>query len=172
MEYELIPEQRRIAFLTLRERETREVVTVIEVLSPLNKRSGSRGQRQYLRKREAVLQSVAHLIELDLLRGGQRPPMFEPLPPGDYYASVSRERLRPKVEVYAWPLPHPLPPIPVPLAENDRDVTLDLQAVFNTVYDRVGYDYSLDYRRSVEPPLSEPDAAWVRELLVAWSPAQ
>jgi len=160
-----IPEERRVAFLTVRERETREVVTTIEVLSPVNKRSASRGRRKYLRKREAVLQSASHLIELDLLRGGRRLPMREPLPPGDYYAFVSREWQRPQVAVYAWPLSHALPSVPVPLASGDPDVTLDLQAIFNTVYDRAGYDYSLDYRRPVEPPLSAREAAWVEERL-------
>lgn len=167
-----IPEERRVAFLTVRERETREVVTVIEVLSSFNKRSGGRGRRKYLRKREAVLQSAAHLIELDLLRGGRRLPMVEPLPAGDYYAFVSREWRRPQVEVYAWLLPHPLPALPVPLAADDPDVTLDLQAIFNTVYDRAGYDYSLDYRRAVEPPRSEPVAAWVQERLAGWGEGQ
>ena len=164
-----MPERRRIAFLSVREREARSLVTVIEVLSPLNKRRGSAGRRKYLRKRASVLESAAHLIELDLLRGGARLPTREPLPPGDYYAVVSREQLRPVVEVYAWPLPHPLPPIPVPLAENDPEATLDLQAVFSTVYDRAGYDYSLNYRRPVEPPLSETDAVWAQEQLAAWS---
>jgi hypothetical protein len=56
----------------------------------------------------------------------------------------------------------------VPLAENDPEATLDLQAVFSTVYDRAGYDYSLNYRRPIEPPLSETDAAWVRERLAGW----
>ena len=162
-----IPERRRQAYLTVRERESMEVITVIEVLSPSNKRSGSDGQREYLSKREAVLLSGTHLVELDLLRGGKRLPTNEPLPPGDYYAIVSRAARRPRVDVYAWPLRHPLPTIPVPLTGNDPAVPLDLQAVFNTVYDRAGYDYSLDYRGPVEPALSEADAAWAQEVLAA-----
>ena len=57
-----------------------------------------------------------------------------------------------------------------PLAGDDPDALLDLQAAFTTVYDRSGYDYSLDYRRPVEPPLSEADAAWVQERLSSLSP--
>jgi len=166
-----IPEERRGAFFTVREREAREVVTTIEVLSPVNNRSASRGRRKYLRKREAVLQSASDLIELDLLRGGRRLPMREPLPPGDYYAFVSREWQRPQVEVYAWPLSHALPSVPVPLTGGDADVTLDLQAIFTTVYDRAGYDYSLDYRRPVEPSLSDPEAGWVEARLSAQNSA-
>lgn len=160
-----MPERKREAFLIIRERETMEVVTVIEVLSPDNKRPGADGRREYLRKRETVLESDAHLIELDLLRGGERLPTVEPLPPADYYAFVSRAHRRPKVEVYPWTLRQPLPTIPVPLAEGDPDVALELQSVFTTVYDRAGYDYSLDYRRPIEPPLNDADAAWAQQVL-------
>ena len=60
----------------------------------------------------------------------------------------------------------PLPTIPIPLAGEDPDVDLDLQAAFTTTYDRAGYDYSLDYSRSVEPPLEPATADWV-QLLIA-----
>jgi hypothetical protein len=89
-----MPERVREAFLTIRERETMEVVTVIEVLSPGNKQAGSDGRREYLRKRRDVLLSATHLVELDLLRGGERLPTIEPLPPGDYYAFVCRRQHR------------------------------------------------------------------------------
>ena len=39
------------------------------------------------------------------------------------------------------------------------------QAVFETVHGRAGYDYSLDYGRADEPPLSGEDAAWVSSLI-------
>jgi hypothetical protein len=68
------------------------------------------------------------------------------------------------VEVYAWVLQQPLPRIPIPLIEGEPDATVDLQAVFATVYDRAGYDYSLD-QRALDPPLTEEDAAWVQSLL-------
>ena len=160
-----IPERVREAFLTMRERETEEVVTVIEFLSPGNKRSSGDGQREYLDKRESVLLSATHLVELDLLRGGERLPVVEPLPPADYYAFVSRASRRPRVEVYPWSLRRPMPSIDIPLAGDDPDVTLDLQAAFNTVYDRTGYDYSLDYQRDIVPPLSDEDTEWVRQTL-------
>jgi len=160
-----VPQEEREPFITIRSRETMEVVTVIEVLSPTNKNPHGDGNMEYLRKRGRVLGSDTHLVELDLLRGGERLPTVEPLPPADYYALVSRANRRPKVEVYAWTLRQPLPTIPVPLAGNDPDVTLDLQAIFTAVYDRAGYDYSLDYHRPIEPPLSEADAAWVQHVL-------
>jgi hypothetical protein len=165
-----MPEERRETYLVIRERESRQVVTVIETLSPANKRSGGDGRREYLRKREEVLSSDTHLVELDLLRGGQRLPMLKPLPTGDYYAIVSRGYRRPRAEVYARTLRDPLPVIPVPLAKGEPDVPLDLKSVFDTVYDRARYGLSLDYTQALVPPLSEEDRKWVGERLANASP--
>ena len=158
-----MPEERRETFLVVRDRETLEVVAVLETLSPANKRVGGDGRREYLSKRDAVLQSQAHLIELDLLRGGGRLPMVDPLPTGDYYAIVSRAYRRPRAEVYAWGVLDPLPVIPIPLRREDPDAALDLHGVFTTVYDRARYHLSLDYEAPLTP---EPDAAlaaWIAE---------
>jgi len=160
-----IPERVRETFLVVHERATMEVITVIEVLSLGNKRAGSDGQREYLYKREAILQSAAHLVELDLLRGGQRLPTIEPLPPADYFAFVCRAYDRPEAQVYAWTLRQSMPTIPIPLERGDADVRLDLQNVFTHVYDRAGYDYSLDYHHPIQPALDNADAAWVAAQL-------
>lgn len=160
-----MPEEEREAFLTIRDRETMEVVTVIELLSPANKRPGSDGRREYLAKREEILASETHLVELDLLRGGKRLPTVEPLPPADYYAFVCRNRPRYVAQVYPWTMRAALPRIPIPLAGGDPDVLVDLQEVFTATYDRAGYDYSLDYGQPVVPPLSEADAVWAGEIV-------
>lgn len=162
-----MPEQRRETYLVIRLRETMEVVTVLETLSPSNKRPGGDGRREYLEKRETVLQSRAHLVELDLLRGGLRLPTTMPLPPGDYYALVSRRQRRPIAAVYAWTLRDRLPTIPVPLKPGDADVPLDLQAAFAAVYDRARYDLSLNYHADLQPPLSSDTAQWILGLLSA-----
>lgn len=159
-----VPKRFRQAFLTIRIREFQEVVTVIEVLSPWNKTSGD-GRTEYLVKRTNVFLTLAHLVELDLFRGGLRLPTREPLTPADYYAFVCRKQRLPKVDVYAWKLQQALPPIPIPLAGDDPDVVLDLQAAFTTTYDRAGYDYALNYRRPVEPPLPPAVAEWAATLL-------
>jgi hypothetical protein len=162
-----LPQEVEEPFVEIRLRDTRQVVAVLETLSRWNKRPGSDGRREYLARREATLRSGAHLIELDLLRGGERLPTLKPPPPADYYAFVSRVRLRPNAEVWYCTLREPLPVIPVPLAGSDPDVALDLQAVFTGVYDRAGYDYSLDYRRQPEPPLSTAEAEWAQQLLTS-----
>lgn len=160
-----LTQKREQVYLEIRERGTRRLVTVVELLSPSNKRFGSPAWGDYLKKRDAVFASDVHLVELDLLRGGTRMPMGDPLPQGDYYAIISRSYRRPYCEVYSWTLKDKMPTIPIPLLRGDPDVTLDLQEVFNTVYERAGYDYSLDYDREVEPPLKLEDAKWVKECL-------
>lgn len=165
-----IPEQETEVYLTIRERATMDLVTIIEVLSPGNKRPGSDGRREYLSKREAVLRSHTNLVELDLLLRGQRLPTDQPLPPADYYAFVARGNRLPRVEVYYWTLAQSLPSVPIPLKGKDPDVVVDLQSVLNTVYDRAGYDYSLDYKAALDLGLSETQMANVNSVLKSASP--
>jgi hypothetical protein len=160
-----MPEEKRETYLVIRSRETREVVTVVESLSPGNKRRASDGRREYLRKREEVLQSPTHLVELDLLLGGERLPTITPLPWADYYAIVSLGEPRPRADVYGWTLQDPLPTIPIPLKKGDTDVPLDLQAVFTTVYDRARYDLSIDYAQPLDLPLPEADRQWLLQRI-------
>ena len=161
-----VPKERRQTWLRIIDREERQVVTVIEVLSPTNK-SHRRGRRQYLRKRERLLTSVINLVEIDLLRGGRRLPTIEPLMTCDYFAFVSEGMRVPEVDVYGWNLRDRLPSIPVPLARNDDDAMLDLEAAFSAAYDRAGYEYALNYEDEVRPKMNESDAAWVRDRLEA-----
>ena len=162
-----MPEERRETYLVIRERETMDVVTVLETLSPSNKRAGGNGRKEYLNECEALLESRSHLVELDLLRAGERLPTVGPLPAGDYYAIVSRQERRPRAEVYAWSMRQPLPTIPIPLKKGDPDVSLDLQIAFSTVYERARYDLSLDYHQPLTSPLTDSDADWLRNLIPA-----
>ena len=153
-----------IPYLILRRRDNDETVAIIEILSPTNKSSRD-GRAEYLAKRNSLLRSRTHLVEIDLLRGGERLPTVEPLSAGDYFAFVSRAERRPKAEVYTWILERSLPTIPIPLADGDPDAQLDLQTVFTETYDRAGYDYALKYDRAVEPPLNANRLEWVKHRL-------
>jgi hypothetical protein len=58
-------------YVEIRDRETGEiVVTVIELTSPWNKFPGP-GRELYKKKQQEILASQSHLVEIDLLRGGQ-----------------------------------------------------------------------------------------------------
>src|SRR5206468_13040798 len=73
-----IDEQFRENFIEIYEAEPGpRLVTCIEVLSPSNKRPGKKGWKLYLRKRNALLLGKANLVEIDLVRRGQRMPMIE-----------------------------------------------------------------------------------------------
>jgi hypothetical protein len=163
----LLPEaeEQHEYFLVLRDRETLRIVTLIELLSPANKRSGSVGRAQYLEKRQEILLSRTNLVELDLLRGGHRLPMQSRLPPGDYYALVRRGWRRRRADVFAWTLRLKLPTIPIPLQEAEPEPTLDLQTAFEWSYERAAYQDSLDYSQKLDPPPAAEDAMWIEELL-------
>jgi hypothetical protein len=154
-------EEHRETFITIRRGKPSEVVTVIELLSPTNKRPNTNGRQIYKEKTAALLKTRANFVELDLLRNGERTLVSNP-PPGDYFAMVSRARMRPNVEVYGWRLLQRLPVIPIPLADADPDVKLDLQSVFASLYDRAGYDYTLDYRQAIEPALTEEQLSKIK----------
>lgn len=149
-----VPETIRDSYLTIRDARDEHVVTVIEVLSPTNKRIGAEARAEYLLKRHQILVSSTNLVEIDLLRGGGRLPTSDPMPPGDYYALICRSDHHYQADVYGWPMLHRLPKIPIPLAGGDPDVWLDLQAVFSTVYDRSGFDYALRYNQLPTPELN------------------
>ncbi len=160
-----IPARNPIPHVTVEIRDTahRQLVTAIEVLSPTNKRGD--GRQEYLVKRQRILTSDAHLLEIDLLREGRRLPTLEPLPDMDYGVFLSRAEQRPAVGVWPIRLRSPLPQIPVPLLPGDADVLLDLQLAFTQVYDLIGYDLAVDYSGPPEVPLAPEDAAWAAQLL-------
>jgi hypothetical protein len=142
------------------------LVTAIEILSPVNKQPGHDAHTDYLRKRRELLRSNVHLVEIDLLRGGERPPLEAPVPPAPYYITLSQAQRRPFVVVWPIPLNGRLPTLPVPLAEPDPDVLLKLNAIVATVYERGGYDVQIDYRQPTPPPELWPEEAdWVERLL-------
>lgn len=149
----------RDVWIEIRRRPDRRLVTVIEILSPTNKASGS-GVFQYLAKRSEFVRESIHIVEIDLLLEGRRLPMAEPLPPLDYFTIVSRAERRPRSDVFAWTIRQGLPLVPIPLLPPDSDVPLDLAGVFGLAYDRGKYAKALDYRRPLSVPLAPADKAW------------
>ncbi len=142
------------------------LVTAIEILSPVNKRAGHEARQDYLRKRRELLRSQAHLMEIDLLRGGERPPLERPVPQAPYYVTLSRVERRPTVEVWPIQLDGELPVLPIPLLEPDPDVPLDLGAVVSRVYERGGYGVLIDYTQAPpSPSLSETESKWLDDHL-------
>lgn len=156
----------RLYSVEIRTVDTQQLVTVIEILSPVNKRPGHEAYAEYQRKRRDLLRSAAHLMEIDLLRGGEHFPLERPVPAASYYVFLGRADHRPTIEVWPIALKDKLPILPVPLLEPDPDVPLDLGAVVASVYERGAYARQIDYRQPAPPPaLSDEEAAWVDKLL-------
>jgi hypothetical protein len=141
----------------------RRLVTSIEVLSPSNKKRDSKGWKKYLRKRQGLLLGKANLVEIDLLRGGDRLPMLDPWPVSPYTLLVAREERAPRCRVWPSFFDRPLPPIPVPLTRPDPDLPLDLQPLVDAIYERRRYDEDIDYSQPLTPPLSAEQAAWLEQ---------
>lgn len=154
----------RESWLAIRDRRDRRVVTVIELLSPANKRRGP-DRDAYSSKRNGVLASQTHLVEIDLRRGGERPSL-PPLPKSDYYVFISQYERRPRLGFWPIGLRDRLPAVPIPLTAPDPPVTLDLQAVLDQAYDSADYGKYI-YTETPEPPLAPADAAWARQFVPA-----
>jgi hypothetical protein len=151
--------------------ETTELVTTIEILSPFNKQKGD-GVETYRLKRQRILESAVHLVELDLLRGGERPGDEVRYPPidSDYICLVNRANETGERKSGIWPiaLNEPLPLLPIPLLPPDPDIPLDMMSIFKTVYQQGGYDWRIDYSLPVPPPELRPGIAdWVQTLLIS-----
>ncbi|MEG5140127.1 MULTISPECIES: DUF4058 family protein [unclassified Microcoleus] len=159
-----VSEEFREGYLEVIDMATKEVVTVIEVLSPPNKRRGE-GRKKYNNKRKKIFDTSTHLVEIDLLRDGEPLPVFGDYNESDCRILVSRSNQRPIADLYLFNIPDPIPAFPLPLRPEDVEPVLDLQALINQVYDRAGYDFEIDYTAEPVPALSEADAAWADGLL-------
>jgi hypothetical protein len=141
------------------------LVTTIEVLSPPNKRVGGHGRDLYLRKRQSLMMEGVNLVEIDLLRGGERMPMLDPWPASPYTLMVAQAKKPYACLVWQGHFQKPLPTIRVPLLKPDADLPLDLQPLIDTLYQRRRYAESIDYARPLKPPLSAEEAAWLKRQL-------
>jgi hypothetical protein len=149
-------------WLTIRDKAGRRVVTVVELLSPTDKRLGP-DRENYLAKRARLLGSAASLVEIDLLRGGHRTPV-EGRPVCDYCVVVSRPGRRPAADIWAWGVRDPMPVVPIPLRDGEAEPVIDLRAVLDQCYDAGRLGDGL-YDDPPEPSLAASDAAWAATLL-------
>lgn len=141
------------------------LVTAIEILSPVNKRPGHTARSDYLTKRQDLLHTPVHFLEIDLLRGGERTPLEAPVPRTSYYVTLARADRRPYVEVWPIAIDAPLPVVPVPLLAPDSDVALPLGELVHLAYDRGAYAPTIDYRQAPPPPLVDDEVRRVDACL-------
>ena len=150
----------------------RRLVTAIEVLSLTNKTPGEHGRDLYLRKQREILDGKVHLVEIDLLRGGQhttavpRQLLLQAAGGACYHVCIHHFDNLEDFFVYSFTLDQPLPEIAVPLLPGDPPVVVDLQAVFCRTYDAGPYKREVSYQQDAPvPPLSSQQLDWAYTLL-------
>lgn len=151
----------RIPRLEIRDRDHNRLITAIEVLSPVNKRPP--GAAPYRAKRERLHQKGVHVLEIDLLRRGERSIIHRRLPTSHYLVALTRAQPS-QIQCWAIDLREALPIVPVPLQASEPDVALDLGLALQQVYQKARYDVSIDYLQAPPPPALMPEEMdWVRE---------
>jgi hypothetical protein len=159
-----MPLEVKEGYLEIREVASQQVVTVIEILSPANKKAG-KGYDSYMTKRAEILASQTHLVEIDLLRGGTAMTYQGNVPDYDYRLLVSRSQNRPRADLYGFELRELIPQFALPLRSTDQEPNIDLHVLLDIVYDRAGYAFAIDYNKSPVPKLSDAQQAWCQTIL-------
>jgi hypothetical protein len=149
-------------YLEIREVATGDVVTVVEILSPKNKRPGE-GREQYISKRMQLLSSQSHLVEIDLLRGGEPLPM-DYAGTSDYRVLVSPVEQRPMAQLFPFDVQEALPSFALPLRAGDGSPVIDLKALMQVVYESAALDLAIDYHQQPIPPLPPDQFKWVQAI--------
>lgn len=162
-----LPEEVTERYLEIRNTKTNSVITAIEILSPKNKRKGE-GKAAYLKKRQHVLTTQTHFIEIDLLRGQLSMPIVSKSHT-DYRILVSRSNTRPKAELYGFNLSEPIPTFTVPVQPGDTEPPLNLKTLLDDVYDQSRYGSRLDYQSPLKPALTTEKKQWVENILASAS---
>jgi len=145
----------RQSYIQVKDAATKEVVTAIEVLSPANKVGD--GRQKYIAKRQRILDSLTHLVEIDLLRQGQALPLENDSIHSHYCILISRANTRPLADLYPFNLRDRIPPFSLPLRPEDSEPVVDLQTLIHELYEQLGYDYFIDYSNSPPSPWSPSD---------------
>jgi Protein of unknown function (DUF4058) len=146
-------------FLEIHEVKTGKLITIVELLSPVNKLY--RQEREdYERKRGYVFRSSTNLVEIDLLRAGEPMPVIGAPVKSDYRILVSRGTQRPRASLIAFMLRQPIPVFTLPLLPDDAEPEVALNRIVHDLYRRARFDLRLDYTQPPVPPLSEADNVW------------
>lgn len=160
-----LPDAIRERYLQVRAADgSRELISIIEVLSPTNKTPG-RDRDDYLIKRGGILGSETSLIEIDLLRAGTRMPSSGGPEQTDYQVLICRACMRPRAQLLAFGVREPIPSFPLPLRPGEVEPEVPLADAVSQVYERGRYHLQIDYGCAPEPALDFDDRDWSEALL-------
>jgi hypothetical protein len=153
-------------FLEIHEVKTGKLVTILELLSPVNKLH-RQGREEYARKRGYIFRSWTNLVEIDLLRAGEPMPVVGVQMQSDYRILVSRGLQRPHASLIVFSLRQPIPAFTLPLLPGDDEPEVAINRILHALYRRARFDLRLDYTQPPIPPLPAADAAWAQVLITA-----
>jgi hypothetical protein len=157
--------QKKRKYVKIIDIKTRQVVTAIELLSPSNKKKGD-DRTRYLEKRNEYLANNLNFIEIDLLRGGHRPPLGRTASAvTKFYAMVCRSWEFPEAGVWTFGVRDRLPDIPVPVTQDLQETPLHLSACVARAFDEGRYAESLPYDEPLIPPPDQHDLDWFNTIL-------
>lgn len=159
------PREVRVTWLRVENIPNREVVTIIEVLSPTNKAPGA-GRRRYVRKREAIISAGVSLVEIDLLRNWEPMPLESPPPASDYRILVCRGWQRPDALLYPFSVRQAIPKFPLPLLPDDAEPEVDLGPIIDGMHHTARYGQVAGYAAPPPEPEFAPETQeWIAERL-------
>jgi hypothetical protein len=155
-------------FVKVMDSSGEQLVSVIEIVSPTNKRGP--GLETYVDKREEPLGAGVHVVEIDLVRRGDWRALMRPYASpveADSPYRVVVYTASPNRRGYLYPatMRGALPDVPIPLRAHDEPPRLPLQALVAQVYARGRYAQRINYVEPCDPALTPEDAAWAASLL-------
>lgn len=159
-----VPDVIEETYLEIREAGAEQIIAVIEILSPTNKRPGA-GRQKYERKRLEILGTHTHLIEIDLLRAWPPMPVIGAALASDYRILVRRGTQGNQATLYPFNVRDAIPTFDLPLQTGDVEPTIDVKLLLDQVYAEARYDLRIRYDHAPVPPLSEADRQWAEEIL-------
>jgi hypothetical protein len=151
----------------------REIVTVIEILSPANKKPSNPGHDEYKKKQREVLGTQCNLIEIDLVRSGVHTTavpftaLVDRAKEFDYHICIHRAGQSERFQVYPFRIQDPFPIIRIPLRQGVSEPIIALKPLFDHSYESGRYDELLDYSKPelLRPALRPEQLTWVKTML-------
>jgi hypothetical protein len=169
MPYRLIAQIEPVTehFIKIVEAGNERLISVIEFVSPTNKRG--QGLVAFRDKRVELVDSGVNFVEIDLVRAGDWQALLRPHTTRKraslYRATVRTPRDLGAVYLQPIRLQDKLPDIHIPLRRDDPKLMLELQPLLDRAYDNGRYARRIDYHRDPEPLLEAEDAVWADQML-------
>ena len=144
-------------FLEIHDVETRALVTVLEILSPVT-RSSTQCREEYILEKRWIFGSRTNLVEIDLLRAGKPMPLQRKPKHSDYRILISRGRPVPGRNLPSST--RAIDPIDSDSSlGGDGEPDLDLGTVLHALYDRARFRPAAELRETAGPA-AEGEVMW------------